>query len=294
MEGVTVVSEEKTSFPKVATPDAVLDVKQETNQVGTPKITGQLVTDLLKIGSVIASISAILHLYAFGITAKVNILAYVSLTDFLRVAIVWIAPACLIQILSFFMASAISAIKNTSKLEHERQPNKEYCIFCKFEKKTKKYLAVTLVLLDLTVILIDVSVWFKLGAKQVYELLTISSMTLWLCAVLWYMSSVKRMLSSNVSLTYFDYIFYVPILLIISVGSGLAHGASTPRIKTSDVVSITVGSDVHRGELLFSFEKFVVVREFDREYITLFPADKVTSLRAAFNLSSEKESPPKK
>ena len=293
MEAVIVVSEENATLPNVAASDAVIEVKQEANRMGAPKITGQLVTDLLKIATVIASISAVFHLYAFGITAKVNILAYVSLTDFLRVAIVWIAPTCLIQILAYFMGSAFTVIKNTSKSEHGTQTDKEPCIFCVFERKAKKLLVVALFTLDLATFAIDLSVWFNTGARHFYELLTLNLMLLWLCVVIWYISSLKRALNNNF-MAYFDYITFVPILFIISVGSGLAHGANTLRVKTSDVVSVTVGSDVHRGELLFSFEKFVVVREFDREYITLIPADKVTSIRTAFNLTSVKESPPKK
>lgn len=293
MEGVIIASEENATLSKVTTANAAFEAKQKTNPVVAPKITGQLVTDLLKIASVIASISAVFHLYAFSITAKVKILSYVSLTDFLRVAIVWIAPTCVIQILGYFLGSAFAVLENTSKSELETQADKEPCIFCRFEKKIKRLLIIALIAFNITILLLNLSLWFNLSTRQIYEILTANFMACWFCAVIWYISSLKRALKSNF-FSYMDYVIFIPLLIILSVGSGLAHGASTTRIKLSDVVSVTSGNEIHRGELLFSFEKFVVVREFDREYITLIPADKITSLRAAFNLSSMKESPPKK
>lgn len=65
-----------------------------------------------------ASIAAIFFLYGFGKTAKVNMLAYVTLSDYLRVAVGWIVPALGLPFLAGYFGSDLTMMMRSSNQGH--------------------------------------------------------------------------------------------------------------------------------------------------------------------------------
>jgi hypothetical protein len=87
-----------------------------------------------------------------------------------------------------------------------------------------------------------------------------------------------------------DLIFLVSLLLIFSFGFGLSHGTVASK-KTGGVVRnfvlVTAGNDSQiYGELLFSFDKFFVIRENEHNELTFLPSDKVTSIKTLVSIPS--------
>lgn len=90
-------------------------------------------------------------------------------------------------------------------------------------------------------------------------------------------------------------LMYVPLLLIFSFGSGLAHGSLTnkPDSKNCQFVAINGSSNSIplRGELLFSFDKYIILRESEHQELTFLPSDKVVSIRTPVTLPSLSTAP---
>lgn len=248
-----------------------------------PKLTGEFVTDIIKIGSVIASISAILHLYGFGLAANINILAYVSLTDFLKVAIGWVAPSFILQFVVGFSVPGFVSYLKPEKSSSLKVPQKDNCPYCKYENYMGKLFITTFLLLDLAIILLVIFRWFNIDSKTIFELLTFIGIAGWITLIIWCTKSTKDF--TKIGYDNARLFLLGPLLLIFSVGTGLAHGSISSRLKSRDLVSVISNNITQQyGEMLFSFEKYIVIREIGHSDITFIPSDKITSIKTSISI----------
>jgi hypothetical protein len=241
----------------------------------SPRLSIKMLTDLIKAGSIIASISAILYLYGFGLSARINILAYVGLTDFIRVAIGWIAPPfCLQFVLGYFGPNMVSSLREPISTESEVGDvsfNYKRRMGVAFKCTLGFFVALTLVL--------TATALLHSNMKLTFMVLTLLMIVGWMMVIVWRTNSVAKLRKTSYNSVTLQLL--VPIFFIYSIGSGLAHGARTGMAKSdSDLVVVSTDSDTQlSGELLFSFDKFIVVRENGHAEITLIPYDKVTSIK---------------
>jgi len=250
--------------------------------------TAKILTDAIKAGSALGSIAAILYLYGFGLSAKVNILAYVSLTDYIRVAVGWIVPALgLTSLAGFLTPQFIAAVQHSKKTERE-----SVCVQCEYERRTNRLLELALGCLDLTVLL---WVWLALrdaDLKQIILVVTTVVLCLWTIVIIWMYKSADNAI--RLGHEKFGLISICPILLIFSLGLGLSDGmiAGKKSMSSRDNALITSASGPQiYGELLFSFDKFVVIREGGHTELTFLPSDKIKSIKIPVKLPISTQGP---
>lgn len=245
-------------------------------------LTEERLSEAIKIGSVLASIAAIIYLYGFSLSARVNILAYVSFTDYLRVAIGWILPSFGLPLLAGYCIPQFPKAVRQSK---DTEPGSD-CFICEYERKMNIYFKLILGLLDLSVLNLVAAVLLGVDLKMIFQFATTVAGIVCFTAFAWFTKSAEgnaiRLGHEKLSL-----MFLVAILVILSLGYGLAHG--TVAGKTSsivrDFVVVTAENDSQIcGELLFSFDKFVVIRESGHTELTFLPSDKVTLIRTPVSI----------
>lgn len=245
--------------------------------------TQNVLSEIIKIGSVLASIATILYLYGFGLTAKINMLLYVNFTDYLRVAIGWIAPAIgLSGLIGFFVPDFVSVLRPTKGVEPDA--NRE---FSTVDRRFKVYLTMLLIV---PIVMISLAILFGLGLKYIFFLSTYVLIYVYLIALFWYLNlaDLKKLLllKNKINLI----CFCIPFL-IFSIGSGLTHGLVDKSIYWKNrnfvIINTTNGTQLS-GELLFNLDKFIVIRENDRTDITFLPSDRIILLRTPTSISSLK------
>jgi hypothetical protein len=242
-------------------------------------------SEIIKSGSVLASIAAILFLYGFGITAKINMLVYVSFTDYLKVAIGWIVPAIgLGGLIGLFIPDFVSFLRPSKGMEPYTKT-----ILCELERNMTRFLKFMLIFLIVLITLLILAFLFEWGLKHIFQLSTYFVISCYSTALLWYIKSADlNKLEVIVKKIYF-LCYWVPFL-IFSIGAGLTHGIidKTPNLNNRDSVTISSsnGSQLF-GELLFSLDKFIVIRENGRSDVTFLPSDRVISIRTPASIPSQ-------
>lgn len=249
-------------------------------------------SDIIKAGSVLASISGILYLYGFNLSAKVNILAYVSFTDYLNVVIAWILPALgLTSLIAYFSVDFIALMKPSGEAERESD-----CPLCEYERHGNKNLKMALGALDLSVLLWVGLALLDVDSKQIILVVTVVVQSLWVVVVAWMYRSAENVI--RIGPGNYNMISYYPLILIFSLGLGLSDGiiAGKKSMSSRDIAVVTsaTGPQIY-GELLFSFDKFVVIRESGHNELTFLPSNKITSIKMPVShpLSKQERSSPK-
>lgn len=241
-------------------------------------------SEIIKSGSVLGSIAAILYLYGFGLTAQINMLAYVSFTDYLKVTIAWIAPAIgLSGLIGLFIPNFVSFIRSSKELEPDAK-----CILDELEREGKLIFKFMLIILIIEIALIILIVLFSWGLKYIFWLSTHCVIYSYFIVLIWRTKSadIKKLRTMAGKIEIFCYC--IPFL-IFSLGSGLTHGLAdkSPHWKNRDFVTISTsnGSELF-GELLFSLDKFIILRENGRSDVTFLPSDRVILIRTPSSIPS--------
>lgn len=248
----------------------------EMTETSQNQSTGQMLSEIIKNGSVFAFIAAFFYLYGFGLSAKVNILAYVSFTDYLRVAIGWIIPALGLPFLVGWITPDVISVIYTKKETESQVSNPLH----KYKHRINKIFTCTIILFVIAIVLLIVNLLQYMDLKIIFLLSTLAGISGWMTIFIWYAKSVKNVIKlgfKNIRL-----LIWLPPLLIFSFGSGLSHGAM-PKMLISNIYEIAVvnmdnGLQVY-GELLFSFDKFTVMRESEHNELVFITSDKITSIR---------------
>lgn len=245
-------------------------------------------TDFIAIVSVLASLSAGAYLYGFGLAAKINILAYVTFSDYLRVAIGWIAPSLILPFLvGYFLPSATATFfsdRAPKRGSDHQEPDDQHVPNWIFK--------LTLATFVSCIILLIISIWFY-DIKLIFTFIKMTIIIFWIGCIAWYFKSdenIVRIGFQNARL-----LLLIPSLLIYSLGSGLSHGAvGTKFIRNSgDVVAVSTenGGPIF-GELLFTFDRFLVVRETGRHELTLLSSDKIVAIKTPISAPSSSSGAP--
>lgn len=240
--------------------------------------SGESLSNALKMATVLASIASFLYLHGFGWTAKINILAYVTFSDYLKVAIGWIVPALVLPVCCGYLLPGI-----TTKLGHLKDSSPQKSAPSAYERRASKYFRIIFAMFALLSLLSGVLLWLGVELRFVIKIATLAGISGWLAGFTWYTKSPEILLRLNLETA--ALMFFVPLLLIFSFGSGLAHGAVTGKrgVTDCDLVAINTGTGSPLcGELLFSFEKFIVIRESGRTELILLPSDKIASIQSPF------------
>jgi len=256
------------------------------NELISGLLSGKVLSESLKIGSVLASLSAFIYLYGCGLSSHVNLIAHIGFTDYLRVAVVWIIPSiCLPIICGYFGPDITSSF---------RQPQKELpvddldVIIHEFHRSGLKIIYSLLALLLFFIMALVGAIYFRLGAQLIYTILTFICIIGWITFIQLKLRNIIDCL--RLGIIKYRLLQYIPILLIYCFGSGLAHG-STPskHVNLLDQVEVFITDDnLHiSGELLFNLDKYVVIRENGRSYITLIPHDKISIIRTSTSLTDK-------
>lgn len=249
------------------------------------KITVKAITEAITITSVIASIAAIVHLYGVGLSAKVNMLAYVGLHDYLRVAIGWIIPSIIPTFMFGYSITSIIDIttKNNKAINVEKFDCSDCnnCFIHKYEINILKIFKISIFILLISLLcnILFIKV-FGLFSRESIAFTTLSLILCFISFFSWYISSVKRMVKHDLD-NIFPF-FFITILLIYSFGSGLSQGSMESKINKTTINKVIIDTDKDSkisGELLFALEKFIVIRETDHSELTFIATDSVILIK---------------
>lgn len=237
--------------------------------------TGQRLSEFIKIGSVLASIAAFIYLYGFSFSAKVNILAYVSFSDYIRIAIGWILPSLIVPLLGYFIPDYSKPVNQAKDTEAGCD-----CPICEYERKELKRLKQGFAILGLSILILVLTVYFVKDMKWIFKALTLVVISGWLIIYVLVTKSAENIIKigreKNILL-----LFVIPFF-IFSFGFGLAHGAISGKVSrfSSDFAEVTTKNESQiYGEFMFSLEKFTVIREVGHTDLTFISTDSVESIK---------------
>ena len=243
---------------------------------------GKILSETIKVGSVLASITAVVYLLGFGLSARVNIMAYISLTDYLRVFLGWIVPVWgLVVLAAYFFPKCFITFRHSK----ETKPGSDRPT-CEHQRRLNLYFKLILGILVFSVFYLVVLMLLGEDMKRIFIAATLVAVSGWLTTFSFFTRSVE----DNIRIGYekVSLMLFVPTLLIFSLGLGLSHGAIAEKTSSSiwsDFVIVTAENNLqYYGELMFSLEKFLVIRESGHTELTFLPSDRVTSIRTTVSM----------
>jgi len=217
-----------------------------------------------KIGEIIGLISAtsfgltVVYVYAYSIPLRFDLLQYLTLNDYLRLAVTWLVPVA--------MALGAGLLIEASFSRAERGMTEEEIIAASPHPRFRRAFRggsqkVFPAVLALAVVLDTVLLLLKQFPKPLYfQLWAIAGPYLWFAAIEWY--SKERKLIAHWSKARLAWTLFFPALIIFSFFLGLSKGeAAKGPASSKNIARVFVlgQTDPLAGRILFILDDYVLL-----------------------------------
>ena len=228
------------------------------------------ITELLSLGTASAFILAIVYVYGYSTVLGLNVFAYFSISDYLRLSIEWLTPVFIILAIGGLITKFFTRIERDAT-EEELIKTSSYQRFMRAFRKSGDVVGPVAIVI-IAILYTALSFFIEIPRSQLYILWAAAGAVLWVGLVRWYAKEPRLVVGWSDK--WFGFILFFPALAIFTFFGGKWGAESGYRVfsKATDVqVVFKAQGEPFTGQILFLLDEYVLLRRKNQDQVIIVP-----------------------